>query len=135
MAKVLPRAMAKRRPALLVFPRLKTDSRIPSNHTLEYKTKTTVGEKKSTYLSTKTIYIPITSVSGSPKTTVKPYPVTSVGTSSKVSTALMLLRLKLTTATIDQDRRGHQVRHEDVSCHDCHLQDQGRKGAEDQDLG
>jgi hypothetical protein len=52
-----------------------------------YYTKTKVGETKTTYLTTKTIYATSTGVDYKPFTTVNPYPVTSVGASSTTITS------------------------------------------------
>ncbi|KAJ4326329.1 hypothetical protein N0V94_000004 [Neodidymelliopsis sp. IMI 364377] len=51
----------------------------------EYKTKTSTGEKQTTYLSTKTVIIPITTVSGKPTTSVSPCPFTSTGVKTTAS--------------------------------------------------
>jgi hypothetical protein len=50
-----------------------------------YHTKTNVGEKETTYLTTKTVVIPITTVSGKPTTNVSPCPYTSTGYETKAS--------------------------------------------------
>ncbi|KAF2192602.1 hypothetical protein K469DRAFT_554522 [Zopfia rhizophila CBS 207.26] len=49
-----------------------------------YVTKTTTGDTQSTVLTTKTVYVPVTSVTGKAQTSVKECPYTSVGASIKV---------------------------------------------------
>jgi hypothetical protein len=54
------------------------------DHIQVYKTKTKVATKTETYLSTKTIYVPVTTVSSKLSTKTVPSASTSVGTSTKV---------------------------------------------------
>jgi hypothetical protein len=55
-----------------------------TNHISVYQTKTKVATKTETYLSTKTLYVPVTTVTSKLKTKTKPYESTSVGAYTKV---------------------------------------------------
>lgn len=55
-----------------------------ADRSLVYATKTSVGEQPTTYITTKTVVIPVTSVAEKPKTVTSSYPFTSTGYNTKV---------------------------------------------------
>jgi hypothetical protein len=54
------------------------------NCSIVLSTKTSTGEKETTYLTTKTVYVPVTTVDEKPKTVVTAIPYTSTGYSATV---------------------------------------------------
>ncbi|CAO2657557.1 Nn.00g036830.m01.CDS01 [Neocucurbitaria sp. VM-36] len=64
--------------------------------TPKYFTTTSVGEGKTTYLSTKTVVIPITTVVEKPTTSVSGYPYTSTGYVTKVNGSQFIPEIVLT---------------------------------------